>query len=234
MSEVDERLVEAESRAVMLEVERLLLQAETEPRAELLERWSTAVQNMTVAARERAHSGLDVEDLSEARNAATSLLDLTAKKLESSRRDVELWQTMVELLTHRVWEASQVAPGVIERLPEPLLIDASGSTTIVELKDRSQPTPTKKPQPTAGEGLTTTVSVSLHKGTIDAVRTRVTRRGFSEYVEQAVQKQLRRDQLDELIAAAEAENGPVDEASVESKLGQLLTAAPKGQSQDAA
>lgn len=60
-----------------------------------------------------------------------------------------------------------------------------------------------------GQGPTTTVSVSLHSGTIGAVRERVGKRGVSSYVEAAVQRQIQRDNLDELIAAAEAEHGPL-------------------------
>ncbi|MCT2586158.1 hypothetical protein [Actinophytocola gossypii] len=68
-----------------------------------------------------------------------------------------------------------------------------------------------------GEGPTTTVSVSLHSGTIGAVRGRAGRRGVSAYVEAAVRRQIERDNLDELIAAAEAEHGPLTEAEIEEK-----------------
>jgi hypothetical protein len=40
---------------------------------------------------------------------------------------------------------------------------------------------------------------------------------MSAYVEALIQRQLERDQLRELIEAAEAEHGPVDPAAVEAK-----------------
>lgn len=61
------------------------------------------------------------------------------------------------------------------------------------------------------------VSVSLHKGTIGAVRSRVGKRGVSAYIEAAVQRQIERDNLDEIIAAAEAEHGPVTTEEVDAK-----------------
>lgn len=68
-----------------------------------------------------------------------------------------------------------------------------------------------------GEGPTTTVSVSLHSGTIGALRGRVGRRGVSAYVEAAVLRQIERDDLDELITAAEAEHGALTAAEIDEK-----------------
>jgi hypothetical protein len=68
-----------------------------------------------------------------------------------------------------------------------------------------------------GEGPTTVVSVSMHSGTIGAVRGRTGRRGVSAYIEAAVQRQIERDNLDELIAAAEAEHGPVTNEEIAAK-----------------
>ena len=68
-----------------------------------------------------------------------------------------------------------------------------------------------------GEGPTTVVSVSMHSGTISAVRDRTGRRGVSAYIEAAVQRQIERDNLDELIAAAEAEHGPITAEEIEAK-----------------
>jgi hypothetical protein len=68
-----------------------------------------------------------------------------------------------------------------------------------------------------GEGPTTVVSVSMHSGTIGAVRGRAGRRGVSAYIEAAVQRQIERDNLDELIAAAESEHGPVTAEEIEAK-----------------
>jgi hypothetical protein len=72
-----------------------------------------------------------------------------------------------------------------------------------------------------GEGPTCTVSVSLHAGTIGAVRHRVGRRGVSSYVEAAIQRQIQRDNLDELIAAAEAEHGDLTADEINAAVAQL-------------
>lgn len=79
-------------------------------------------------------------------------------------------------------------------------------------------------EPPPGEGPTTVVSVSMHKGTIGAVRGRVGRRGVSAYIESAVQRQIERDNLDELIAAAEAEHGSVTEEEIAAKREELARA----------
>jgi hypothetical protein len=73
------------------------------------------------------------------------------------------------------------------------------------------------PDPTPGEGPVRPVSVSLHEGTITALRARTGRRGLSAYVEALIQRQLERARLRELIEDAEAEHGPVDQAAVEAK-----------------
>jgi ribosomal protein L15 len=44
-----------------------------------------------------------------------------------------------------------------------------------------------------------TVSTSLHAGTVEAVRSRVGKRGFSSYVEAALRRQIEHDNLAELI-----------------------------------
>ncbi len=81
-----------------------------------------------------------------------------------------------------------------------------------------------------GEGPTTVVSVSMHSGTIGAVRGRAGHRGVSAYIEAAVQRQIERDLLDELIAAAEAEHGPITAEEIEAKRRQLaqLRNEPRG------
>lgn len=61
------------------------------------------------------------------------------------------------------------------------------------------------------------MSVSLHEGTIAALKERTGKRGMSAYVEALIQRQLERDKLRELIEEAEAEHGPVDHVAVESK-----------------
>jgi hypothetical protein len=75
-----------------------------------------------------------------------------------------------------------------------------------------------------GEGPTTVVSVSMHEGTIGAVRSRVGRRQVSAYIEAAVRRQIERDNLDELIAAAEAEHGPITEEEIAAKRAELARA----------
>ncbi|MFD3506163.1 hypothetical protein [Nocardia sp. NPDC058666] len=68
-----------------------------------------------------------------------------------------------------------------------------------------------------GEGPVRPVSVSLHEGTIAALRERTGKRGMSAYVEALIQRQLERDHLRELIVDAESEHGPVDRAAVDAK-----------------
>lgn len=50
-----------------------------------------------------------------------------------------------------------------------------------------------------GTGPTMTVSTSLHSGTVEAVRNRVGKRGFSAYVEAALRRQIEQDNLAELV-----------------------------------
>jgi hypothetical protein len=50
-----------------------------------------------------------------------------------------------------------------------------------------------------GTGPTITVSASLHAGTVQAVRSRVGKRGFSSYLEAALHRQIEQDKLAELI-----------------------------------
>jgi hypothetical protein len=60
-----------------------------------------------------------------------------------------------------------------------------------------------------GEGPAAKVSVSLRAGNIRAVRERAGARGFSAYVDAAVERQVERDLLEEALAANEAESGPI-------------------------
>jgi hypothetical protein len=53
------------------------------------------------------------------------------------------------------------------------------------------------------------VSVSMPADRIAAVKARVGARGFSAYVTAAVERQIQRDLIDELLQANEAEAGPV-------------------------
>jgi|SRR5215831_12437270 len=59
------------------------------------------------------------------------------------------------------------------------------------------------------------VSVSMPEELADAVRARTGAGGFSRYVTDAVQEQVRLDLLDDLAAEFEAEYGPVNEKLVE-------------------
>ncbi|MFK4149412.1 hypothetical protein [Streptomyces sp. NPDC004065] len=76
-------------------------------------------------------------------------------------------------------------------------------------------------EPAPGEGPVRPVSVSLHEGTIAALKARTGRRGMSAYVEALIQRQLERGRLRELIEDAEAEHGPVDQTAVETKRSML-------------
>lgn len=60
-----------------------------------------------------------------------------------------------------------------------------------------------------GEGPAAKVSVSLRAGNIRAVRARVGARGFSTYVDAAVERQIERDLLEEALEANEAKVEPI-------------------------
>lgn len=55
------------------------------------------------------------------------------------------------------------------------------------------------------------------KGPIAALKERTGERGMRAYAEALIQRQSERERLRELIEAAEAEHGPVDQAAVEAK-----------------
>jgi hypothetical protein len=62
------------------------------------------------------------------------------------------------------------------------------------------------------------VSVSMPEELADAVRARTGAGGFSRYVSEAVQEQVRQDLLDDLVAEFEAEHGPIPEEQVREAL----------------
>jgi hypothetical protein len=62
-----------------------------------------------------------------------------------------------------------------------------------------------------GSGPTTTVSVSLHKGTVEAVRELTGKREFSAFVEAAVVREIKHARLGELIADHVARYGEFSE-----------------------
>jgi hypothetical protein len=59
------------------------------------------------------------------------------------------------------------------------------------------------------------VSVSMPEELTEAVRARTGTGGFSRYVTDAVQEQIRLDLLDDLVADFEAKYGPIDEEQVQ-------------------
>jgi hypothetical protein len=59
------------------------------------------------------------------------------------------------------------------------------------------------------------VSVSMPEELTEAVRARTGAGGFSRYVTDAVQEQIRLDLLDDLVGDFEAEYGPIDERLVQ-------------------
>lgn len=63
-------------------------------------------------------------------------------------------------------------------------------------------------------GKTRVTSVSLRAETLDAIRARAGKQGVSSYIEEAVQRQLQREAVDDYIAEYEAEHGPVDQTEV--------------------
>ncbi len=63
-----------------------------------------------------------------------------------------------------------------------------------------------------GHGPAAKVSVSLRTGNIRAIRNRVGARGFSAYVDAAVERQIERDLLEEALAANEAAAQPIPSA----------------------
>ncbi|GAB2634177.1 hypothetical protein [Nocardia goodfellowii] len=60
-----------------------------------------------------------------------------------------------------------------------------------------------------GEGPAAKVSVSLRAGNIRAIKDRVGARGFSAYVDAAVERQIERDLLEEALLANEAQAAPI-------------------------
>ncbi|WP_433404659.1 hypothetical protein [Streptomyces sp. CA-146814] len=72
-----------------------------------------------------------------------------------------------------------------------------------------------------GDGPTSGISVSLTAGTLQAIRERVGKRGVSAYLEKAAQRQIERDNLDELIADFDKTLGPADPEAVAAKRAKL-------------
>ncbi|MCG7208220.1 hypothetical protein [Streptomyces arenae] len=72
-----------------------------------------------------------------------------------------------------------------------------------------------------GDGPTSGISVTLTAGTLQAIRERVGKRGVSAYLEKAAQRQIERDNLDELIADFDRMHGPADPEAVAAKRARL-------------
>ncbi|GKQ35517.1 hypothetical protein [Streptomyces sp. A012304] len=72
-----------------------------------------------------------------------------------------------------------------------------------------------------GDGPTSGISVSLTAGTLQAIRERVGKRGVSAFLEKAAQRQIERDNLDELIADFDKTHGPADPEAVAAKRAKL-------------
>lgn len=64
-------------------------------------------------------------------------------------------------------------------------------------------------------------SITMPRDLAEAARARSGRSGLSAYVAAAVARQIERDDLNELIAVAEAEHGPVTHEEVQAKRDQL-------------
>jgi hypothetical protein len=62
-----------------------------------------------------------------------------------------------------------------------------------------------------GQGPATRVNLSLPEGTAEAIRARVGKRGFSAFIAEAVERELRGQALDEYLADRESRKGPVSE-----------------------
>ncbi|MFH8580330.1 CopG family transcriptional regulator [Streptomyces zaomyceticus] len=67
-------------------------------------------------------------------------------------------------------------------------------------------------------------SISMPRDIAEAARARSGPSGLSAYVAAAVARQMERDDLNELIAVAEAEHGPVVDAEVTARREQLRRA----------
>lgn len=76
-----------------------------------------------------------------------------------------------------------------------------------------------------GDGPTSGISVTLTAGTLQAIRERVGKRGVSAYLEKAAQRQIERDNLDELIADFDRVHGPADPEAAAAKRARLTGSA---------
>jgi hypothetical protein len=71
-------------------------------------------------------------------------------------------------------------------------------------------------------GNTENVSMSLPSDPLAVLRQRTGKRGLSPYIAEAVRHQLEMDGLAEIVAAQEAEHGPLTEAEIEAASRELF------------
>jgi hypothetical protein len=64
-------------------------------------------------------------------------------------------------------------------------------------------------------------SITMPRDSAEAARARSGPSGLSSYVATAVARQIERDNLNELVAVAEADHGPIDDAEVQALRDQL-------------
>ncbi|MGP3959201.1 CopG family transcriptional regulator [Nonomuraea sp. 3N208] len=67
-------------------------------------------------------------------------------------------------------------------------------------------------------------SITMPRDVAEAARARSGPSGLSAYVAAAVARQIERDNLNELIAVAEAEHGPITEEAIQARRDQLQRA----------
>ncbi|MFE7133614.1 hypothetical protein ACFVIM_22420 [Streptomyces sp. NPDC057638] len=72
------------------------------------------------------------------------------------------------------------------------------------------------------------ISVTLAAGTLQVIREKVGKRGVSAYLERAAQRQIERDNLDELIAEFDKQHGQADPEAVAAKRAKLTGPATQG------
>ncbi|MEU2115552.1 hypothetical protein ABZ567_07825 [Streptomyces sp. NPDC016459] len=80
------------------------------------------------------------------------------------------------------------------------------------------------PEYSSDEGPAQKASVSMPAGRIAAVKARVGSRGFSAYISAAVERQIQRDLLDELVQASERETGPIPQAMQDRPIEAIMAA----------
>ncbi len=109
------------------------------------------------------------------------------------RRPAELWRVLMEKAPDEVADLAKSSPAFHEAMTQLM----GGSDRRLQLVGKARK-----------------VSVSMPEDLTAAVQQRVGRGEFSQYVTEAVARQLELDLLDELAALLEAEHGPLPEDAV--------------------